>query len=211
MIYLIGGPPRCGKTTLARALSKRLSFPYFTLDHVTSVIAPYIPEQEYAARLPLRVAREETNYSNDLFYARYSAEQAVDFYLRQAGTYWPGVESFIEYAAGDEHDIILEGWQILPRLLRAAVTHENGDRLKVLFLYKTDVESIVSGLKAGAARDDWVVNNTRDESTFLAIAKMVSHFGAYVEGEAKGHDFRAVNTDADFARKIEESLASLTA
>ncbi len=87
MIYLIGGSPRCGKTTLAEALAKKTSFPYFTLDHVTSVVAPYITEQEYAIRLPLRVARQETNYSNDVFYARYSTEQIVNFYLCQAETY----------------------------------------------------------------------------------------------------------------------------
>ncbi len=92
MLYLIGGPPRVGKTTVAEALARRTSFPYFSLDHVTSVISPYIPEPDYPSRLPLRVAREETGYSNDVFYARYSAEEAVGFYLRQAETYWPVVE-----------------------------------------------------------------------------------------------------------------------
>jgi 2-phosphoglycerate kinase len=211
MIYLIGGPPRVGKTTVAEALAKRTSLPYFTLDHVTSVISPYIPEREYAAKLPLRVAREETNFSNDVFYARYTAEQSVDFYLRQAETYWPGVESFIRYAARDEHDLILEGWQILPRLLRAVVTPENRDRLRVIFLYKLDVADIVSGLRASTARSDWVVRNTRDETTFLAVAKMISHFGGYVEREAKEFDFRGLSTDFDFVRRIEEALSLLQA
>src|SRR5687767_6523633 len=125
MIYLIGGPPRGGKTILAEELAKRISVPYFTLDHVTSVIAPYIPEQEYVTRLPLRVARQETNYSNDVFYAKYSTERIVDFYLCQAETFWPGVENFIKYAIQDEHDLILEGWQILPHLLHAVITPEN--------------------------------------------------------------------------------------
>jgi len=98
MIYLIGGSPRVGKTSLAEALAKKTSFPYFTLDHVTSVISPYIPEQEYMTRLPLRMARQETNFSNDVFYARYSTEQIVNFYLCQAETYWAGIGSFIEYA-----------------------------------------------------------------------------------------------------------------
>ena len=210
MIYLIGGAPRCGKTTLAEALTRRVSFPSFTLDHVTSVISPYIPEHEYATRLPLRVARQETNFSNDVFYSKYSAEQSVGIYLRQAETFWPGVESFIKYAVQDEHDLILEGWQILPRLLHAAVTPENRDKLKVIFLYKLDPARIVSGLKASTARNDWVVRNTKDESTFLAIAKMISHFGGYTEKEAKRYGFRSVNTDSDFGRTIEETLASIT-
>jgi 2-phosphoglycerate kinase len=209
MIYLIGGPPRGGKTILAEALAKRTSFPYFTLDHVTSVIAPYISDYEYVTRLPLRVARQETNYSNDVFYAKYSAEQIVDFYLCQAGTYWPGVESFIRYAIEDDHDLILEGWQILPHLLHAVITPNQG-KSKTIFLYKLDMENIVSGLKATTARNDWVIKNTKDESTFLAIAKMINHFGSYIEKEANEYNFRSVNTDFDFAEKIRESVLSLS-
>jgi 2-phosphoglycerate kinase len=210
MIYLIGGPPRCGKTTLAEALAKRLSFPYFTLDHVTSAISPYISEHEYATKLPLRVARQETDFSNDVFYAKYSAEQTVDIYLRQAETFWPGVENFIKYAVRDGHDLILEGWQILPRLLREVITPENRDEIKAIFLYKLDVGRIVSGLKASTARHDWVVRNTREESTFLAIAKMISHFGGRIEKEAGEYDFRGVNTDSNFEQTIEEALASVS-
>lgn len=209
MIYLIGGPPRGGKTTLAEELAKRTSVPYFTLDHVTSVIAPYVPEEEYATRLPLREARQETDFSNDVFYARYSPEEIVDFYLSQAQTYWPGIESFINYAIEDEHDLILEGWQILPHLLQAVVTPENEDKFKIIFLYKTSHEDIVSGLKASTARNDWVIKNTKEESTFIAIAKMVSHFGSYVEREAKEYNFRGVSTDSDFEQKIDESLESI--
>ena len=75
MIYLIGGPPRVGKTILAEALAKKRSFPYFTLDHVTSVITPYISKVKYHAELPLRMARQETNYNNDIFYAKYSSKK----------------------------------------------------------------------------------------------------------------------------------------
>lgn len=211
MIYLIGGPPRCGKTTLAEALAKRTSLPYFTLDHVTSVIAPYIPERERAARLPLRVAREETDFSNDLFYARYSAGRAVGLYLREAETFWPGVENFIRYAARDEHDLILEGWQILPRLLSAALTPEGRGGVRAVFLYKLDVGKIASGLRSGNARHDWVVNNTRDESTFQAVAEMISLFGGHIEQEAKACGFPLVNTESDFGRTIDEALRSITA
>lgn len=198
-----------GKTTLAEALAKRISLPYFTLDHVTSVISPYIPEQEYATQLPLRIAREETKFSNDVFYAHYSPEQIVDFYLRQAETYWPGVENFIKYAVEDNHDLILEGWQMLPRLLRKVVTPNNENKLKIVLLYKSNLEDIVSGLKASTARNDWVIKNTKDERTFLAIAKMINHFGSYIQKEAEEHNFRTVNTDFNFEQKIKESLESV--
>jgi len=57
MIYLIGGSPRVGKTNLAEALARKTSFPYFSLDHVTTVVTPYISEQEYETKLPLVAGR----------------------------------------------------------------------------------------------------------------------------------------------------------
>lgn len=209
MIYLIGGPPRCGKTTLAEALAKVKSIPYFSIDHVSSVIGPYIPESEYKRAFPLRTAGEGANYSNDVFYAKYSSQQIVDFYLRQSETCWPGVKNFIEYALGDEHDLILEGWQLLPHLVSSVVTPENRGKARVLFLYKVDVEDIVAGLKASKAKNDWVIKNTKNESTFSAIARMISYFGSYIEADSRKYNFRAVNTDFAFEQKIADSLTTL--
>lgn len=208
MIYLIGGSPRVGKTNLAEALAIKTSFPYFSLDHVTSVITPFIPEQEYATKLPLFAARLRKE-TVDVFYANHSTEQIVNFYLRSAETYWAGIANFIRYAVEDEHDLILEGWQILPHLLQSLVTPENQDKLKIIFLYKNNVEHIVSGLKANTAKIDWVLRNAKEENTFSAIAKMISYFGDYIEKEAKQCNFRSVDTDIDFKQKIKESLELL--
>ncbi len=90
------------------------------------------------------------------------------------------------------------------------VTPENKDRLKIIFLYKINVENIVSGLKANTARNDWVIKNTKNENTFPAIAKMISYFGSYIEKEAKEYNLCSVNTDIDFEQKIKESLESIS-
>lgn len=93
MIYLIGGPPRVGKSTLAKTLSLEKQIPYISADDIGSVITPYISEQGYPRKFPLNTIRKETNYSNDLFYSKYSAEEVVALYLRQAETTWPGFRS----------------------------------------------------------------------------------------------------------------------
>jgi 2-phosphoglycerate kinase len=209
MLYLIGGPPRCGKTTLAELLAKEKSIPYFPIDHITSVLTPYIPAHEHESALPLSIARKATNYSNDIFYAKYAPQQIVGFYLQQADTYWPGVENFIKYALTDEHDLILEGWPILPAFIHAVSTPANQAKLKIVLLYKLDRAAIVAGLKANTAKLDWVIRHTKDEATYRAIAEMISQFGSYIEAEAKKYNLAAVNTDFAFQRKIADALKIL--
>ena len=207
MLYLIGGPPRTGKTTLAAALSQRTSFPYFSIDHIAQVIIPYIPAPDHAARLPLRAAIQEAEYSNDAFFAKYSPEQAVALYQRQAATVWAGVENFIKYALNADHDLIIEGWQIIPSRLRSIV--EAHDQVRVVFLYKLRELDIVSGLKSHTAKNDWVSTNTKNEETFNAIGKMVRCFGVVIEREAASSSFRSVNTDLDFQETIMQTVELL--
>jgi 2-phosphoglycerate kinase len=207
MLYLIGGPPRTGKTTLAEALTQRTSLPYLSIDHIAQVIIPYIPEPDHATRLPLRVAIQEAAYSNDAFCRQYSPEQAVALYQRQAATVWAGLEHFIKYALNAYHDLIIEGWQIIPSRLRSIV--KGRDHVRVVFLYKLRELDIVSGLKSHTAKNDWVITNTEREDTFHAIAKMISCFGTVIEREAASNDFRAVNTDCDFHATIMQTVEFL--
>ncbi len=204
MLYLIGGPPRCGKTTLSRALATRLHIPWFSIDHIASVIPPYIAPDRQDERFPLRSLRQKLENDNDRFYAVYSPDEIVAVYEQQAATCWPGIRNFINYAIEDEHDLVLEGWQILPRFLAELPTTSDGSKVQTRYLYKSDVEAIVAGLKANDPHNDWVLKNTRDEKSFLRIAQMISCFGEAIRRDAAAAGFPSANTDRDFAQTISQ-------
>jgi broad-specificity NMP kinase len=68
MVWLIGGPPRCGKTTLASRVAEKRRIPYFSIDHVASVITPYIPADQQDMNFPLKAARRQFNDNKISFF-----------------------------------------------------------------------------------------------------------------------------------------------
>lgn len=204
MIYLVGGPPRGGKTTLARALSKEKGIPYVPVDYLMSTIYPYIADADSAEKFPLRTFREETQWSNDALYEKYTPQQVVDSYLREAETTWPGVRNFIQYALADEHHFILEGFQLLPRLVHDLNIPENQLQIKSVFLCKTDPEAILAGMKANTVGNDWAVKNTTKEGTLRAIAEMVSIFGKHIQRECEKFELEYVPMDTDFKQRMDD-------
>jgi 2-phosphoglycerate kinase len=211
VLYIIGGPPRCGKTTLSVALARKLQIPYFSIDHIASVIPPYIPAERQDESFPLKALRQQVNNDNERFFEAYSAEEIVAVYQRQAATVWPGVRSFISYAIEDEHSLILEGWQLLPGFLAEIPFAKGEHNVQIRFLYKTNVEEIVSGLKANDPFNDWVLTHTKNESSFTRIARMIACFGEATERNAREQGFEAINMDRDFAKRIVNLTADMTA
>ena len=209
MIYLIGGPPRCGKTTLARALSRKLRIPHVPADYLMSVISPYIPGEQMAERLPRWYARVKTGKSNDRLYSEYSASEIVGFYVEEAATYWPGIRNFILYALSDSQDFIIEGAQLRPDLVHALLADEGADRFRAAFLYKSGPD-IAEGLKASQDPNDWAKRGTAEE-TYPKIAQMISVFGERVTAMCEEYHLALYDTSADFTSRIEELAGLLTA
>ena len=85
---------------------------------------------------------------------------------------------------------------------------ERSDNVRIKNLYKTDVDDILSGLKANDPVDDWVLRHAKEDASFLRIAQMISCFGKTIERETRELRFEAVNLDCDFVKKISDHSAS---
>jgi 2-phosphoglycerate kinase len=135
MIYLIGGVPRCGKTTLARTLSKKLGISMVPADYLNSAAMAYVSDEEFAKEFPLRSARDKYK-GNDLFYSTFTPEQITDLYVKQAETAWKGIQRFVEYALSEKQDYVIEGYQIQPEAVSKLKDTKSWSQIKTLFLYK---------------------------------------------------------------------------
>jgi cytidylate kinase len=58
MIYLIGGAPRCGKTTIAKKLSKKLLISWISADTIESMIATNTSSRDIIKLFPKSIIRK---------------------------------------------------------------------------------------------------------------------------------------------------------
>ncbi|MBN2502567.1 MAG: hypothetical protein JXB38_17435 [Anaerolineales bacterium] len=91
MVILIGGIGCTGKTWLANHLMKQTNIPYFPLDHLMMGIYRGIPNCGFTPMAEQFVLGEKM---------------------------WPVIKGIIMTNIENEHNIILEGFQLLPHLLR---------------------------------------------------------------------------------------------
>jgi AAA+ ATPase superfamily predicted ATPase len=209
MIYLIGGPPRSGKTTLAKRLAARLRIGWVSADFLEGVIREYLPTSKRADAFPKNVMRAKTDGTNDDMYARFSAVQIVRAYERQGKTCSKALESLVAALVYEKHDFVIEGYQVRPSLASKLSTRFPGE-IRSVFLFKKDVPLLVSGLVKNKAKSDWAIQKTRKPETLWKIAEMLAIFGARVENEAKQHAQSAHSMDKKFGGKIlalEKTLA----
>ena len=199
MIYLIGGPPRCGKTTVAKRLAERLCCSRLPVDYLTTALMGYVSTADEARMFPREGVR------GDARFARFSAEQIVRNYRTKAEHTWPGLRSVIEYAASDGHAMVLEGYQIEPRFVDALSREAPDVPVRVVFLVRDDAAMLETDLQRGEAADDWLIRETKEAATFGRVAQMIAAYSAIIAGEAQRYGLPLIDMDHPLCAKILET------
>lgn len=208
MIYLIGGPPRCGKTIVARQLAKKQSTSWISTDTLESVVARYVPDSQWDSKFPKSVIRTITNNSNDEMYDKHSAEEIVSAYRQQAKTLHKGINVFAETILKDGDSFILEGHQIQPQLI-ADIQNKYPEKVKAVILVRLKVDIIIKRAKEHTRKGDWFVEKTKEEKTYGKIAKMIRLYGEQLQREAEALDIPVINMDENFQKATEQALSYL--
>jgi 2-phosphoglycerate kinase len=195
VIYLIGGPPRVGKSSLAAFLAGRTGASWCPTDYLASAINPYGTGPD-GTRGPSRLLPEA---GNDERYTAFSTEEIIANYRARAAHHQLGIiRGFVEYAAADDRDFVVEGFHLEPGPM-VEVQRRWPERIRCLIMIRTDQAAVASSLPRGPA-NDWVVRATRQAETFERIAAMVVRYGQILASEAQDCGcpvFDAVHAELD--------------
>ena len=205
MIYLIGGAPKCGKTTLAKQLSSSAGISWIATDNLQDSIKPYVSEEEFDRKFPA----SSMKYVNiDEKYAINSTSQIIAAYREQAKTMSLAIEAFVKSAILDGNDYIIEGYHIEPDLI-SRLTLEFPKEVKGILLIKKDPGAFLKNIAKSSTPNDWIKSQTKNPETFEKIAKMVTEYGSQLENNAAEANIKVFHTDQYFEiqlTKIEEYM-----
>lgn len=200
MIYLIGGSPRCGKTTIARRLAEKLGTAWISADAIESVVAAYTRPADIARLFPKGVIRKQTRMSNDIMYAKHSTDKITAAYIKQSKTSWTAMDVLVKCALQEEHDLIIEGHQIHPQFISKMV--KKYKKVKGIIIVRTNLKKIVTGALKGQAKNDWFIKKTKNPETFEKIGLMIKAYSDYFISESKKYRIKVINTDSNFSSQV---------
>ena len=133
-IILIGGAPTVGKSTVASELAGHFGIPWISTDQIRTVMRSVVGENDGSALFPPK------GYSAERFLTEFSAEEIVDMEIAQGEVVWPSVKHFIDHDYTWTDGFVIEGVNILPRL----VTRDYGEQknIRSVFLVDEDADRI---------------------------------------------------------------------
>lgn len=107
-VYLIGGAPGAGKTTLCSALAAKIGSTSLSIDDlITAVQAVTTPETHPGLHLMWKTSHLE-------YFTDSSVDRLIDDAKKQHETAWQAVRSVINKHAKGGSPIVMDGWHLWP-------------------------------------------------------------------------------------------------
>lgn len=207
MIYLIGGPPRCGKTTTAKNLAKKLGISWISADTLETIVERYTPEGYRQELFPRTVMYKKAKLSNDAVYKKYPVKYILNTFFRQARSVQLAIETVVFFYDKNNEDVIIEGYQLFPDFV--AKLKKKYRKVNPIFLTRFSVGGIIKSARKNTTISDWITKTTKSEITLKKIALLISQFSLYYEKEAKKHKMPVFNVDGIFKKDMERVVKRL--
>lgn len=129
-IILIGGMPTADKSTIAEQLSAHFNLPWMSTDQVREIMKSAIDSKsDSALNRPVDMPAEE--YLN-----KFTAEEIAQKEYNQSVATWPGISFMINNDWTWRRGFIMEGVNILPRLV--AAEQKKRDNIQAVFISDQD-------------------------------------------------------------------------
>ena len=204
MIYLIGGPPRVGKSIIATEIARRRGISAVSTDSLGAVLEAVVDREEVPGLFAVSRFNEMAEADRiELLVG--NPTKRLEYQLDESAAVWRAVVPFVLREQEEGRDLVAEGVAVLPRLVDQLV----GVDYQVLFL-GNQAHTQEHNIKR-SARDnahDWM-RQASDEYAD-AFAAFVGQMSRYIEGEASRYGFDYLElAGRPFSDAVAEAVDSL--
>jgi 2-phosphoglycerate kinase len=189
MIYLLGGPPKVGKSTISGTIRQQHAVSVVSTDSLGAVLenvwrpetAPALFDKDKFNKLPS--AEREKLVTRD-------AAELIDYVRRESHVVWQAVVAFSGRENEEGRDVLIEGVGVLPELVSRLedIPH------RVVFIGNQG-ENHEENIKKSAEdnENDWM--RGRSDQYMRIFALFVKRMSVYIEQEANKYGFEYIEMD----------------
>jgi 2-phosphoglycerate kinase len=203
VIYLIGGAPKVGKTTVAKNLRERHSALSISTDAIRALVFEITQPSLRADLLPCCVPVTEIG---DQF--ERSVDDWVKSQLREAQTLFPSIIALINYHIRIGEDLILEGVHLVPALVGELLKSNSSADLKTILISARDEVTVLNGFHSKTMGFNWL--SRLSEETVKKVAQCVVAYSALLERQAQTLGIKTFQRTDKFDFDVVEMLSLLT-
>ncbi len=204
MIFLIGGPPRVGKSKISSEIRQKRAVSVVSTDTLGAVLENVL-NPEAAPDLFVFGKFHEMPMAERVKLIMKDPAELIDYVRKESYVVWKAVEAFIRREDDEGRDILIEGVAILPELMSQLedIPH------RVVFIgnqggnHKENIKKSVEENEYDWMRD---VN----DQYIGAFAMFVKRMSGYIEQETKKYGFKYIEMDKkQFGDVTEDVMKSL--
>jgi 2-phosphoglycerate kinase len=204
MIFLLGGPPRVGKSIISSEIRQKHAVSVVSTDTLGAVLESVL-NPEAAPDLFVFDKFHEMPVAKRVNLIVKDPAELVDYVRKESHVVWKAVEAFVRRENDEGRDALIEGVAVLPELIsqlediphRAVFIGNQGEN------HKENIKKF-----AGENEHDWM--RGVGDQYIGAFAMFVKRMSAYIEQEAKKYGFEYIEMNKElFGNVTEKVMTSL--
>jgi 2-phosphoglycerate kinase len=200
MIFLLGGPPRVGKSTISNEIRREHAVSVISTDTLGAVLENVL-SPEAAPDLFVFDEFNKMPMAERVKLITKDPAELINYVRRESHVVWKAVEAFIRRESDEGRNALIEGVAVLPEL----VSQLDDIPHRVVFIGNQG-ENHKETIKKFAEKNerDWMRNVS--DQYISAFAMFVKRMSAYIEQEAKEYGFEYIEMDKELFENVTEEV-----
>ena len=191
MIYLIGGAPRVGKSTIAKQFAKSINERCISTDELED------PDQS----------------SSVIFYSDpkkniVTPNKGIESVNNEAKQIISKIKNIIDNAVNKNQDTIIEGVNLFPAYVDDFIKKFGEENIKAVFIGSRNIELILEGMARNTSEKNWLKDFNQE--VLKQIALFTKAFSNYIYLDADKYKLLYMERSNDFQQDILDVIKELS-